>query len=67
MISEHDIWCTALSMMGRYGSDAALEAGDRADALTAEGKIDDSETWQRVLIAITRLQAERPGPGEMVQ
>jgi hypothetical protein len=66
MMSEHDIWHTTLSMIGRYGPDAALEAGERSDALIAKGKIDDSETWQRILFAILRLQEEKPAPGETV-
>jgi hypothetical protein len=67
LISEHDIWDAALSMIGRYGFDAPLVAGDRSDTLTKDGKIDESETWQRILRAIVRLQAEKPGPGERVQ
>jgi hypothetical protein len=41
-------------------------AGDRSDALTKEGKIDESETWRRILRAIVRLLAEMPAPGETV-
>jgi hypothetical protein len=67
MMSEHEIWDAALSMIGRYGFDAPLVAGDRSDALTKNGKIDESETWQRILRAIVRLQAEKPAPGEKVQ
>jgi hypothetical protein len=57
MIPERDIWRTALSMIECYGCDAALEAGERSDAFTKSGKIDESETWQRILLAITRLRA----------
>jgi hypothetical protein len=63
MMSEQNIWRTALRMIARYGSDAALVAGERSDALTKDGKIDESETWQRILAAIVCLQAERPSPG----
>jgi hypothetical protein len=67
MLSEQDIWYAALSMIGRYGFDAPLAAGDRSDALTERGMIDESETWQRILLAIVRLLAEKPSPGESVQ
>jgi hypothetical protein len=67
MMSEHDIWYAALSMTGRYGFDAPLKAGKHSDALIENGKIDESETWQRILFALTRLLAEKPAPGEKVQ
>jgi hypothetical protein len=63
MMSEQDIWRTALRMIARYGSNAALVAGDRSDALTKKGKIGESETWQCILAAILCLQAEKPGRG----
>jgi hypothetical protein len=66
MMSEQEILDAAASMVGRYGFDAPLVAGDRSDALTKEGKIDESETWQRILRAIVRLLAEMPAPGETV-
>jgi hypothetical protein len=31
------------------------------------GEIDESEIWQRIMIAIMRLQAERPTRGERWQ
>jgi hypothetical protein len=55
MMSEQNIWRTALRMIARYGSDAALVAGERSDALTKDGRIDESETWQRILAAILCL------------
>jgi hypothetical protein len=66
MMSEQEILDAAASMVGRYGFDAPLVAGDRSDALTKEGKIDESETWRRILRAIVRLLAEMPAPGETV-
>jgi hypothetical protein len=67
MMSEHDICDAALSMIGRYGFDAPLAAGDRSDALTENGMIDESETWQRILHTIVRLLAEKPASGEAAQ
>jgi hypothetical protein len=56
-------------MIARYGSDAALVAGEHSDALTKGGKIGESETWQGILAAILCLQAEKPssGCGERIQ
>jgi hypothetical protein len=54
-------------MIRRYGADAASEAGERSDLLTANGDVEESEIWQRIPMAIEKLQAEKPAPGEMVQ
>jgi two-component system cell cycle response regulator DivK len=62
--SEMDIWNLALAMIEQYGTDAALEAGNRSDKLTAEGDISGSEVWQRTMAAILRLQADRPHDDE---
>jgi sugar (pentulose or hexulose) kinase len=59
-----DIWNLALAMIEQYGTDAALEAGNRSDKLTAEGDISGSEVWQRTMAAILRLQADRPHDDE---
>jgi hypothetical protein len=67
MVSDQEVWHTAIAMIRRYGPDAALEAGERSDLLTASGEIDGSEIWQRILVAIEKLQAEKPAPGEMIQ
>jgi hypothetical protein len=60
--ADFDITLAARSMMRVYGRDAATEARWRADAKDA-----DRGTWQRILAAIERLQADRPGPEETVQ
>jgi hypothetical protein len=67
MISDSEVWHTAVAMIRRYGTDAALQAGERSDVLTANGEIDESEIWQRILAAIKKLQAETPAPGELIQ
>jgi hypothetical protein len=67
MVSDEDVWHTALAMIRRYGTDAEFEAGERSDLLTANGAIDESEVWQRILTAIKKWQAEKPAPGEMIQ
>jgi hypothetical protein len=67
VVSDQEIWHTAIAMIRRYGPNAALEAGERSDLLTASGEIGESEIWQRILVAIKKLQAEKPGPGEMIQ
>ena len=42
--------------MKRYGTDAALEAGMRADALLAEGDVEGVATWRAIIRAIEELQ-----------
>ena len=61
MIPDVDIWRAALLMVKRYGDDAMLEAAASADQLMADGDVAGCTTWQRILDAIERLQAEKPG------
>jgi hypothetical protein len=60
MTTEWVIWRAAVSLIESYGADAALVAGDRADELTACGRIPQSEIWQRILATIEKVQAEEP-------
>jgi hypothetical protein len=61
-----DIWRAALLMVKRYGADAVLEAAARAEQLMDDGDMAGCTTWQRILDAIERLQAQRPAEGEPV-
>ena len=63
MISDLDIWRSALIMVKRYGDDAMLEAAARADQLQEEGDWQGALTWHRILDAIERRQAEAPTEG----
>jgi hypothetical protein len=65
--SERDIWLAARAMTRRYGSNAAREAEERAIDALERGDPDGSTSWQRILTAIEKLQAEKPAPGETVQ
>jgi hypothetical protein len=67
MISERDIWLAANVMVDRYGSNAGLEAAERAEELLEKGDPEGSAVWQNVLAAIENLQAEKQAPGETVQ
>ena len=49
-----------------YGTDAALEAGMRADALLAEGVVEGVATWRAIIRAIEELQRTAPREGEAV-
>jgi hypothetical protein len=64
MISDLDIWRSALIMVKRYGDDAMLEAAARADQLQEEGDWQGALTWHHILDAIERLQAKVPAEGE---
>jgi hypothetical protein len=66
MICDREIWQCALLMVKRFGDDALLEAAARADELLENGDMIGSETWHRILNAIERLQATKPGEGEPV-
>jgi hypothetical protein len=67
MLSDRDIWLAARAMIQRYGSNAGIEAAERADEHLESGNLDLSAIWQRIVTAIEKLQAEKPGPGETVQ
>jgi triphosphoribosyl-dephospho-CoA synthetase len=66
MISDRDVWATALLIVKRYGVDATLEATQRADQLLHEGDMVGAETWQRILNAVERLQVQKPAEDEAV-
>jgi hypothetical protein len=66
VISEADIWRSALTMVKRYRSDAVREAAMRADHLLEDGDWRAAITWHRILDAIERLQAQKPAEGEKV-
>ena len=66
MISETDIWRSALTMVKRYKSDAMQEAAMRADHLLEDGDWRAAITWHRILDAIERLEAQKPAEGENV-
>jgi len=64
MIPDRDVW--AATVLKRYGDDAMLKAGERADQLLDEGDMAGAETWHRILNAIERLQATKPAEWESV-
>lgn len=66
MISEHDIWRSAMVMTRRYKADAMLEAAARADKFFEDGDLQAAIIWHRIVDAIDRLQTERPVYGETV-
>ena len=66
MISEADIWRSALTMVKRYKSDAMQEATMRADHLLEDGDWRAAITWHRIVDAIERLQAQKTAEGEKV-
>ena len=50
-------------MVKRYGEDAAIQAGIRADELLAEGELDGGATWRAIIRAIEELQRATPREG----
>jgi hypothetical protein len=54
-------------MIRRYGSNAEMEATERADDLLERGDIESAVAWKRIMAAIETLQAEKPAAGETVQ
>jgi hypothetical protein len=67
VISDRDIRLAAKAMIPRGGSNAGIEAAERADEHLETENLDLSVTWQRIMTAIEKLQAAEPAPGEMVR
>ena len=59
MPTELDIYRTATVIIRRFGGDAKLEAGIRADAMLDAGDLKGASTWRKVLRAIDDLQRTR--------
>jgi vacuolar-type H+-ATPase subunit H len=67
MMSDRDIWLAAKARIARYGSNAEIEAAERADKHLEKRDPEGSGTWQRIMTTIEKLQAEKPEPGEAMQ
>ena len=52
--------------MKRYGTDAAIQAGMRADELLAEGDVEGVATWRAIIRSVEELQRTVPRDGERV-
>jgi hypothetical protein len=46
MVSDRDIWLAARAMIQRYGSNAGIEAAERADEHLEKGDLVGSAAWQ---------------------
>jgi hypothetical protein len=55
MITEADIWRSALAMVKRYKDDAMLEASARVDHALENGEMGAATNWHRILNAIATL------------
>jgi hypothetical protein len=55
-----------MAMVKHYGDDALLDAAARTCQFMEAGDMVGCTTWQRILDAIERLQAQKPAEGEKV-
>lgn len=62
MISEIDVWGTALLMLERFGAEARIQAAMRANESLIAGDADGNLTWEAVVRALEQLLAGAPGP-----
>jgi hypothetical protein len=58
MTLERDIWLAAKAMIQQYGNDAGFEAAKRADKHLEGGRLAHCATWERIMTAIEKMQAE---------
>jgi hypothetical protein len=60
VIAEIDIWRAAALMMKRYGDNAPLESGKRADELANAGDNAGAAIWRRIEHAAEKLASTTP-------
>jgi hypothetical protein len=60
MIEDQEIWACANELMKQHGADAWFVASQRADELLAEGQLEGSRTFVRILNRIKQLEALTP-------
>ena len=66
MLTERDIYATAMVMVRRYGDDAGAEAAQRSDQLLGDGNMAGAAVWRRVVTAVEELARQAPREGEGV-
>ena len=66
MIDDLDILRAANLLLKRYGSEAAIEAAQRADELFADGDSEGYAIWKRILDAVAELTRTTLTEGERV-
>jgi hypothetical protein len=66
MINDRDIWAAANLLLKRYGADAGIEAGRRADELFEANDHDGYAIWNRILEAVAELSRTKSARGERV-
>ena len=65
MTSDLDLYRTANLLIKQHGSQAQIEAAQRADKLLEDGDLEGSATYRKVIKAIQELQRDRR-PGEAI-
>jgi hypothetical protein len=60
-VTDLDIWRAASILVKRHGEDAAIVAGQRADAMLAQGDIEGKIVWQRITAAVSELHVRTVG------
>ena len=59
MIENPDIFRDAVLLIDQHGEHAAFRAAQRADELLAQGHLEGSGVWRRILAAIQELRRGR--------
>ncbi len=64
MISKLEIYRTASVLIREHGEDAAIKAGQWADAMLERSDRDGYATWRRILWAVEEIQRTAQSDGE---
>jgi hypothetical protein len=59
MITDRDIWGSALTLVKEHGEDAATYAAMMADKFGAANNTGAQRVWHRIMLAATWLQDRR--------
>jgi len=55
MISDRDIWASALLILKQHGDDAVIETSVKADQMLDRGDMEGRAVWLRTVAAIREL------------
>jgi hypothetical protein len=60
MVDEADILRSAESLLRNHGEKAAMECANMVDRWTARGDKEAAGVWRRVMLAVRKMQAQKP-------
>ena len=66
VLSDREVWVSALAMIQQHGPDAAIHARMHLDMFAAGDELDGQLAWLRIIEAIAWLQDDLPAKPAVV-